>query len=131
MYACGLRIGEAATLEVGAIDKANQVLRVIGKGNTERHVPLPQPVLDDLRKMWKSHHNPKWLFPNRDGTRSVDRGVLLRTFAQVVQDAGLKGTATSHTLRHSYATRLMENGVDTCVVQILLGMATYCPRTAS
>jgi integrase len=52
---------------------------VIGKGNTERHVPLPQPVLDDLRKMWKSHHNPKWVFPNRDGTRSVDRGVLLRT----------------------------------------------------
>jgi integrase/recombinase XerD len=55
MYACGLRIGEAATLEVGAIDKANQLVRVIGKGNTERLVPLPQPVLDDLRKVWKTH----------------------------------------------------------------------------
>ena len=124
MYACGLRIGEAATLEVGAIDKANQVLRVIGKGNTERHVPLPQPVLDDLRKMWKSHRNPKWVFPNRAGTRPVDRGVLLRTFAQVVQDAGLMGAATSHSLRHSYATRLMESGVDIRVVQILLGHAS-------
>ena len=129
MYACGLRIGEAATLEVGAIDKANRIVRVIGKGNTERLVPLPQPVLDDLRKLWKTHRNPKWLFPNRDGTKSVDRGVLLRTFAQVVQDAGLKGTATSHTLRHSYATRLMENRVDTRVVQILLGHASIATTT--
>lgn len=129
MYACGLRIGEAATLEVGAIDKAHQVLRVIGKGNTERHVPLPQPVLDDLRKVWKTHRNPKWVFPNRAGTAPVERGVLLRTFAQVVQDAGLKGTATSHTLRHSYATRLMENGVDTRVVQILLGHASIATTT--
>lgn len=129
MYACGLRIGEAATLEVGAIDKANQLLRVIGKGNTERLVPLPQPVLDDLRKVWKTHHNPRWLFPNRDGTKPVDRGVLLRTFAQVAQDAGLKGTATSHTLRHSYATRLMESGVDTRVVQILLGHASIATTT--
>lgn len=129
MYACGLRIGEAATLEVGAIDRANQVLRVIGKGNTERLVPLPQPVLDDLRKVWKTHRNPKWLFPNRAGTKAVDRGVLLRTFAQVVADAGLKGTATSHTLRHSYATRLIENGVDTSVVQILLGHASIATTT--
>jgi len=128
MYACGLRIGEAATLEVGAIDKANQFLRVIGKGNTERHVPLPQPVLDDLRKLWKTHRNPKWLFPNRAGTAPVDRGVLLRTFAQIVQDAGLTG-ATSHSLRHSYATRLMESGVDTRVVQILLGHASIATTT--
>jgi integrase/recombinase XerD len=128
MYACGLRIGEAAALEVGAIDKANQLLRVIGKGNTERHVPLPQPVLDDLRKLWKTHRNPKWLFPSRAGTKPIDRGVLLRTFAQVVQDAGLTG-ATSHSLRHSYATRLMESGVDTRVVQILLGHASIATTT--
>jgi len=128
MYACGLRISEAATLEVGAIDKANQLVRVIGKGNTERHVPLPQPVLDDLRKLWKTHRNAKWLFPNRAGTRSVDRGVLLRTFAQVVRDAGVTG-ATSHSLRHSYATRLMESGVDTRVVQILLGHASIATTT--
>ena len=129
MYACGLRISEAATLEVGAIDKANQLVRVIGKGNTERLVPLPQPMLDDLRTLWKTHRNPKWLFPNRDGTKPVDRGVLLRTFAQAVADAGLKGTATSHSLRHSYATRLMENGVDTRVVQILLGHASIATTT--
>lgn len=128
MYACGLRIGEAAALEVGAIDTANQVLRVIGKGNLERRVPLPRPVLEDLRNLWKTHRNPKWLFPNRNHSGPVGRGVLLRAFAEVVREAGLTG-ATSHSLRHSYATRLMEKGVDTRVVQILLGHASIATTT--
>jgi integrase len=59
------------TLEIGAIDNANLTLRIIGKGNKERRVPLPQPVLDALRRMWKTHHNSRWLFPNRAGTRPV------------------------------------------------------------
>jgi integrase/recombinase XerD len=120
MYACGLRIGEAAVLELSAIDKANRLLRVIGKGNKERHVPLPQPVLDDLRKLWRTHRNPRWLFPNRTNTGPLDRDTLRRTFADVARLAGISG-ATSHCLRHSYATRLLENGVDTRVVQVLLG----------
>jgi integrase/recombinase XerD len=122
MYACGLRLGEAATLEVGSVDKANLLLRVIGKGNTERRVPLPQPVLDDLRKLWRTHQNPRWLFPNRAGTAPVRRDTLHGTFVAVARAAGITG-ATSHTLRHSYATRLLENGVDTRVVQVLLGHA--------
>jgi integrase/recombinase XerD len=122
MYACGLRLGEAATLEIGSVDKVNLLLRVIGKGNTERHVPLPQPVLDDLRKQWRIHRNPRWLFPNRAGTAPVGRDALQHTFAAVVRASGITG-ATLHTLRHSYATRLLENGVDTRVVQILLGHA--------
>jgi site-specific recombinase XerD len=65
MYACGLRISEATTLEIGA--RANQVLRIIGKGNKERLAPLPQPVLDGLGRLWQTHHNPRWLFPNRHG----------------------------------------------------------------
>ena len=64
MYACGLRISEATTLEIRAIDRANQVLRIIGKGNKERLAPLPQPVLDALGRLWLTHHNPRWLFPN-------------------------------------------------------------------
>ena len=67
------------TLEIGAIDNANLTLRIIGKGNKERRVPLPQPVLDALRRMWKTHHNPRWLFPNRAGTRPVTYDVLART----------------------------------------------------
>lgn len=122
MYACGLRIGEAAAIEVGAIDKANLLLRVIGKGNKERRVPLPRPVLKDLRKLWRTHENRRWLFPNRSNTAPVKRDALHRTFAEVARAAGFAGV-TAHCLRHSYATRLLENGVDTRVVQVLLGHA--------
>ena len=73
MYACGLRISEATTLEVGAIDRANQVLRIVGKGNKERLVSLPQPILDELERLWRSHRNRRWLFPNRRGDAPVNK----------------------------------------------------------
>jgi site-specific recombinase XerD len=122
MYACGLRIGEARMLEVSSVDRVNRLLRVIGKGNRERQVPLPQPVLEDLTRLWWTHQHQRWLFPNRFGTRPVPSETLHTTFAQVAREAGLS-RITSHTLRHSYATRLLENGVDVRIVQILLGHA--------
>jgi integrase/recombinase XerD len=109
------------TLEIGAIDSASLTLRIIGKGNKERRVPLPQPVLDALRRMWKTHHNPRWLFPNRAGTRPVTYDVLARTLAAAARAAGIRRRVTPHMLRHSYATRLLENGVDLRTIQILLG----------
>jgi len=123
MYSCGLRISEAVTLQIGAIDKANRQLRIIGKGNRERRVPLPQPVLDDLRLVWKTHRNPCWLFPDRSGAGPVNRQTLRHTFQEAARQAGVTRRVTPHALRHSYATRLLENGVDTRVVQILLGHA--------
>jgi integrase/recombinase XerD len=123
MYGCGLRIGEAVTLEIGAIDSANMLLRITGKGNKQRLVPLPQPLLDDLRALWPTHRNPRWLFPRRDGTAPVCSIVLAQTFRSALVKAGIKQPATPHALRHCYATRLLENGVDTRVVQILLGHA--------
>ena len=128
MYACGLRIGEAVTLQVTAIDKTNMVLRVIGKGNTERRIPLPQPTYERLRKTWLTHRHPQWLFPNRRHTGPLDSDTLQRTFRYVAELANIPG-ATSHSLRHSYATRLLENGVDTRVVQILLGHANIATTT--
>jgi integrase/recombinase XerD len=121
MYACGLRISEAATLQVGAIDSANLLVRIIGKGDKERRVPLPQPTLHDLRKLWRTHRHPRWLFPNRGGTNTLNQQVLGRTFKAAVRRAGITRRVTPHALRHSYATRLLESGVDTRVVQILLG----------
>jgi integrase/recombinase XerD len=109
------------TLEIGAIDSASLTLRIIGKGNKERRVPLPQPVLDALRRMWKTHHNPRWLFPNRAGTRPVTYDVLAPTLAAAARAAGIRRRVTPHMLRHSYATRLLENGVDLRTIQILLG----------
>ena len=123
MYACGLRISEAATLEVGAIDGANRLLRIIGKGNKQRLVPLPAPLLDELRGLWRTHRHPRWLFPNRDGTDAVSPHVLGRTFRAATRAAGITQPVTAHSLRHSYATRLLEHGVDTRIVQLLLGHA--------
>jgi site-specific recombinase XerD len=123
MYACGLRISEATTLEVTAVDRARRVLRVIGKGNKERLVPLPQPILDDLGRVWLTHHNRRWLFPNRRGDAPLDERVLRDSFAAAAAAAGIQPGATPHWLRHSYATRLLESGVDTRVVQVLLGHA--------
>jgi site-specific recombinase XerD len=129
MYACGLRISEAIHLEIGSVDRANQVLRIIGKGDKERLVLLPQPVLDEFGTVWRTHRNPRWLFPNRRGDGPLDRHVLSHTFAAAADAAGLRHGVTSHALRHSYATRLIENGVDIRVVQILLGHTRIATTT--
>ena len=107
MYACGLRISEAATLEVGAIDRANLRLRVIGKGNRERLVPLPRPVLDDLGTLWRTHHNPRWLFPNHSGAYSANKQVLRRTFLDAARADGITRRVTPHALRHNSECRII------------------------
>ena len=123
MYACGLRITEAATLEVTAIDGIIGFIRVIGKGNKERQVPLPQPILAELRSLWKTHRDKRWLFPSPRQEGPISRYALWLTFKQAVRAAGITRRITPHSLRHSYATRLLESGVDIRVVQILLGHA--------
>ena len=115
-----MRAGEGTGLEIGAIDGLNRQLRIIGKGDKERIVPLPQPVLDGLREFWKSHKNPRWLFPNQAGDGPIGRGALGRAVAIAAREAGIAGV-TLHSLRHSYATRLIERGVNLGIVQILLG----------
>ena len=72
---------------------------------------------------WRTHHNRRWLFPNRRGDAPLDERVLRDSFAAAAAAAGIQPGVTPHTLRHSYATRLMENGVEMRVVQILLGHA--------
>ena len=120
IYGCGLRISEAAALPVTAIDKASGLLRVVGKGNKERVVPVPKPVHQSLRRMWSAqdHRDRRWLFPNGWRTGPVATNVLVRTFADAVKAADLSSgrRATPHTLRHAYATRLFESKVDTRVV---------------
>ena len=86
MCACDLRISEAATLEVGAIDSAHILLRIIGKGDKEWRVSLPQ--LHDLRGRWQTHRNPHWLFPNRCGTNAAIQQLLCRTFKTAARARG-------------------------------------------
>lgn len=131
--AAALRISEAAALPVTAIDKTSGLLRVVGKGNKERLVPVPQPVHASLRRMWQAedHRDRHWLFPNSWRTGPVTTTVLVRTFADAVKAANLPGgrRATPHTLRHAYATRLLEKKVDTRVVQVLLGHENIATTT--
>jgi integrase/recombinase XerD len=129
MYACGLRISEAVNLDIGSIDGRNLLLRVIGKGNKERAVPLPEPMLWSLRRLWKIHKNSRWLFPTRAGTHPIGRGTLNRTFAAARDAARIPRKATPHSLRHGYATRLIENRIDTAIVQILLGHSDIATTT--
>ena len=124
MYACGLRIGEAAKVEVTHIDGAQGLIRVIGKGNKERLAPLPEPVLIELRRLWSTHRNPRWLCPSRGGKKPIPPQSLRQAFQAAAKEAGIAKRVTPHSLRHSYATRLLESGVDTRIVQVLLGHAS-------
>lgn len=121
MYACGLRISEAVTLPVSAIDSQRMILRVIGKRNKERCVPLPASLLDPLRTHWATHRNRDWLFPARHGRGPMACKTLQLTFRRVGDTIGLDPALTTHSLRHAYATRLLEAGVDLRMVQVLLG----------
>jgi site-specific recombinase XerD len=121
MYACGLRIGEAAKVEIGDIENTKGVLRIIGKGDKERRVPLPESMLAKLRRLWLTHRNPRWLTPDRSGTGPVSKNALWRTFRLAARAASIKRPVYPHGLRHSYATRLLEQGTEARVVQILLG----------
>jgi integrase len=77
------------------------VLRIIGKGNKERCVPLPEPMLAKLRRLRSTHRNPRWLTPDRSGTGPVSKNALWRTFRLAVRVAGIKRPVNPHGLRHS------------------------------
>ena len=124
IYACGLRISEAVALPVSAIDSKRMLLRVIGKRNKERALPLAEPTLAMLRAVWKIHRNGKWLFANRNGTSHLPRSTARVAFNGARTAGGFNDRFTPHTLRHSFATRLLEKGLDIHVVQILLGHAS-------
>ena len=124
MYGCGLRIGEAVKVRVGDVDKYRMVVRVVGKGNKERLAPLPAPLYADLRRVWTLHRHAQWLFGNQRGTNHVDAGTVRTAFNKACVEAGIQDKVTPHCLRHSFATRLIEEGVPAETVRILLGHAS-------
>jgi site-specific recombinase XerD len=130
VYSLGLRLQEALNLQVGDIDSARMVVHVHrGKGAKDRYVPLPPRTLTVLRQYWATHRNPVWLFPatGRDHAHarsatepmacSSVHGVMIR----LVRELGIKKRVTTHTLRHSYATHLLEAGVNLRLIQQYLG----------
>jgi len=120
MYSCGLRLGEAVKIEVSHIEKSTGNLTIIGKRNRQRLVPIPPTTLQALRQTWKIHRHKQYLFPNRYAKTHVSDSTVRVAFKQACLSIGIKDV-TPHVLRHSFATRLLENGVDIRIVQMLLG----------
>jgi integrase/recombinase XerD len=126
--ACGLRLLEGVDLQVSQIDSARMQLLIRGgKGNKDRAVPLPSRSLSLLRAHWRLHRNPTWLFPGtppegqRHATMAMDESGLQKAFRKALPAAGVTKHATIHSLRHSWATHLVENGVSVRVVQLWMG----------
>ena len=121
-YAAGLRASEAVGLKVGDIDSGRMVIRVEhGKGGKDRTVMLSAQLLGILRTYWRLAHPQHWLFPGRDESKPIDVQVLHSACRSACAAAGLAKRVTVHTLRHSFATHLLESGTDIRIIQVLLG----------
>src|SRR3954454_6759790 len=130
IYSCGLRLGEGLRLQVPDIDSERMFLHIrAGKGNQDRYVPLPERTLGLLREQWKTHRHPSLLFPAkghsgqgaRTATEPMCRTTLQRAFRLALKASGITKQAHVHTLRHSYATHLLEQGENLRQIQVNLG----------
>ena len=129
-YGCGMRAGEVVRLQVGDIDGAQNIIRIVqSKGRKDRNVMLPADILSQLRLWWKERPTgqdaglagaDRVLFPGYRGKHLSARQIS-RLFKQAARAAGITKPVTLHTLRHSFATHLLERGVDIRVIQALLG----------
>lgn len=133
IYACGLRLLEGVRLQVKDIDSQRKMLHISqGKGDKDRYVPLPDACLKMLRRHWLTHRNPLWLFPAlhedwlspQEASKSMNPSGLQRAFSAAVRASGTHKKATVHTLRHSYATHLLEAGLNLRIIQSYLGHAS-------
>jgi len=133
VYACGLRLQEGLSLQVTDIDSRRMLIHIHrGKGAKDRYVPLPSQSLHLLRRYWSTHRNLKLIFPARgrsgreapQATITMNRGSVQGAFIRAKKVAGIVRPGVSvHTLRHSYATHLLEAGVNIRVIQRYLGHA--------
>ena len=141
IYACGLRVSEGINLRIELIDSARGFIHVQGSkgkmGKKDRYVPLPKKTLQLLRQQWKSHRNKVWLFPSAGhsgkdmphATRPVSKSSVNSAFRKALKTAGISKKATVHSLRHSWATHLLEAGVNLRLIQVWLGHKS--PSTTS
>ena len=141
IYACGLRVSEGINLRVEHIDSARGFIHVQGSkgkmGKKDRYVPLPKKNLQLLRQQWKSHRNKVLLFPSAGhsgkdmpyATRPISKSSVNSAFRKALKTAGISKKATVHSLRHSWATHLLEAGVNLRLIQVWLGHKS--PSTTS
>jgi integrase/recombinase XerD len=130
-YGCGLRAGEIVRLKAGDIDSAQMIIRIVqSKGRKDRHVMLPEEVLSLLRQWWKVRPTrydadvpikERWLFPGRRRGEHLTTRQLTRLFHEATAAAGITKPVSLHSLRHSFATHLLEGGTDIRDIQAVLG----------
>ncbi|MDP1526346.1 MAG: tyrosine-type recombinase/integrase [Rhodocyclaceae bacterium] len=121
-YAAGLRISEATHLKVTDIDSQRMMLRVDqGKGRKDRYVMLSPRLLDELRTYWKAEHPTEWLFPGDRPGQPITRDAVGQACQKAHRASDIKKTITPHSLRHAFATHLLESGTDVRTIQLLLG----------
>jgi integrase/recombinase XerD len=122
IYSGGLRISEATRLRVSDIDSGRMMIRVSeGKGLKDRYTLLGERNLEILRRYYKAYRPLEWLFPGRNASEPVSISAVQRVFKRSLQKAGIKKKASVHTLRHCFATHLLESGTDLYYIQRLLG----------
>ena len=123
-YGAGLRVSEVVALKVGDIDSKRMVIRVEqGKGRKDRYVMLSPHLLELLRAWWRAARPQGWLFPGRDPIQPMTTRQLNRACHAAVHMAEIGKPVSMHTLRHSFATHLLEQNIDIRVIQVLLGHA--------
>ncbi|HKM79738.1 MAG TPA: tyrosine-type recombinase/integrase, partial [Candidatus Acidoferrum sp.] len=138
-YGCGLRASEVVRLRACDIDSEQMIIRIVqSKGRKDRNVMLPAEILDLLRQWWKRRPTrrdagvapeQRWLFPGRIDRQATTARQFGRLFKEAAKAAGLRKAVSLHSLRHSFATHLLEDGTDIRLIQALLEATTYYPPT--
>lgn len=121
IYSCGLRLSEATHLRMGNVDMARMQVKVTGKGGKDRYVPLARRTKELLEAYLKRHRPAPWLFTDKQGRAPCPNGTVQRAFRAALRQTDIDKPASVHTLRHSYATHLLENGIDIRIIQAALG----------
>ena len=133
IYSCGLRVSEGVNLQVANLDSDRMVVHLRkGKGNKDRYVPLPDRTLALLRQYWSTHRHPRWFFPSHtprgvplsEATKPMSTSTLNKALRAACLESRIQKHVTPHTLRHSYATHLLEAGVNLRRIQSYLGHAS-------
>jgi site-specific recombinase XerD len=123
-YGAGLRVSEVVALKVSDIDSKRMTLRIEqGKGQRDRYVMLSPQLLEWLRDWWRAARPQAWLFPGMNPVNPMSARQLSRVVSDTAREAGIAKRVSPHTLRHSFATHLLEHNVDIRVIQVLLGHA--------
>jgi integrase/recombinase XerD len=121
IYSGGLRISEAAGLKVADIDGERLTIRVRGKGDKDRYTLLGKNALGMLRTYWKVYRPSDWLFPSRNPKEPISVSSIQKVFKKALRQTGIRKAASVHTLRHCFATHLLESGCDLYYIQRLMG----------